>query len=57
MTYTHAQLTEAINRAREQTDWRSRELVADTAAMILAGHQAPDDIIAEAKSAVLEELA
>lgn len=42
MTYTTRQIAEAINRAREQTDWRSRELVADTDAMILAGAQAPD---------------
>ena len=52
MTFTPRQVANAINAVRIQTDWREYSLIVDTAALILAGPDASDEEIKDAKDTI-----
>ncbi|SEU02466.1 hypothetical protein [Paracoccus homiensis] len=56
MTYTPRQIADAINNARAQTGWHDYALVVDTAAIILAGAQASDAMLDDAKAQIEREM-
>lgn len=56
MTYPKPTIIAAINAARAQTNWPEASLIIDTAAMILAGHQADDATLDAARDQVRAEM-